>query len=135
MADLTTYEFYKTSSGVDALVSEDDFPKWLIRATDMLHLLTNDNIDDDALATYNDKIQKAVCALINAMYQVDYSTKHANDEKGNVKSMSSGGMSVSFGDNSTVYSNVIGDAKKQKALYFSEIQVYLHGTGLLFQGV
>lgn len=135
MADLTTYEFYKTSSGVDTLVSEDDFPKWLIRATDMLNLLTNDNIDETALETYNTQIQKAICALVNAMYQVDYQTIHANDEKGNIKSMSSGGMSVSFGDNATVYTNVIGDTKKQKALYYSEIQIYLHGTGLLYQGV
>ena len=98
----TTFEFYKNSYYGDS-VEESLFPKWEDKASMKLDQLTYGNINDDTRTEFDERIQKATCALADLLYQIDYKTTHANDaQAGNVKSMSSGGQSISFGSNETL---------------------------------
>lgn len=130
----TTYGFYEKKYYGDS-IEESLFPKWNDRASEKLDYLTNGNITEESLTEYDEKIQKAVCALADTLYQIDYKTAHANDENGgNVKSMSSGGRSISFGSNETLIDKVLGDKVAQNRLCYDTVCEYLSGTGLLFAG-
>ncbi|HAD53658.1 MAG TPA: hypothetical protein DCG10_00455 [Lachnospiraceae bacterium] len=131
----TTYEFYKKEYYGDA-IPDTAFPKWNDRASTKLDQLTFGNIDADAITEYGEKIQKATCTLADLMYQIDYKNSHANDETvANIKSMSSGGRSVSFGSNETLIDKVLGDKTAQIHLFRDTVCEYLAGTGLLYAGV
>lgn len=131
----TTYEFYRNKYYGDS-VEESLFPKWNERASEKLDFLTYGNIDDHALKQYEEKIQKATCALADLLYKIDFKTSHANDAKtGNVKSMSSGGQSISFGSNETIVDKVLNDKVAQNRLCYDTVCEYLTGTGLLYAGV
>ena len=131
----TTYEFYDARYYGDS-IEESLFPKWEGRASDKLNQLTYGNINDAAKAEYDELIQKATCALAEILYQIDYKAHHANDtEGGNIKSMSSGGQSISFGSNETLIYKVLGDKKAQDRLCYDTVAEYLSGTGLLYAGV
>lgn len=131
----TTYEFYQNEYYGDS-IEESLFPKWESRATDRLDELTYGNITADALEEYSEKIQKAVCALADLLYKIDFKTNHANDTNGgNVKSMSSGGQSISFGSNETLVDKVLNDKVAQNRLCYDTVCEYLSGTGLLYAGI
>ena len=131
----TTYDFYVKKYYGDS-IEESLFQKWSDRASDKLDQLTFGNITNDSLKEFEDKIQKAVCAIADILYQLDFKTIHANDENGgNVKSMSSGGRSISFGSNETVIDKVLGDKNAQNRLFYDTACEYLSGTGLLYAGV
>lgn len=131
----TTYEFY-TNEYYGDVIPDTAFPKWNDRASIKLDQLTFGKIDVDAIAEYGEKIQKATCALADLMYQIDYKNSHANDETvANIKSMSSGGRSVSFGSNETLIDKVLGDKTAQIHLFYDTVCEYLAGTGLLYAGV
>ena len=131
----TTYEFYKDEYYGDS-IEESLFPKWESRATDRLDELTYGNITADALEEYGEKIQKATCALADLLYKIDFKTNHANDTNGgNVKSMSSGGQSISFGSNETLVDKVLNDKVAQNRLCYDTVCEYLSGTGLLYAGI
>lgn len=131
----TTYDFYENEYYGD-VIPDTAFPKWNDRASIKLDQLTFGKIDVDAIAEYGEKIQKATCALADLMYQIDYKNSHANDETvANIKSMSSGGRSVSFGSNETLIDKVLGDKTAQIHLFYDTVCEYLAGTGLLYAGV
>lgn len=131
----TTYDFYKNEYYGD-VIPDTAFPKWNDRASIKLDQLTFGKIDADAIDEYGEKIQKATCALADLMYQIDYKSSHANDETvANIKSMSSGGRSVSFGGNETLIDKVMGDKTAQNHLIYDTVCEYLAGTGLLYAGV
>jgi hypothetical protein len=131
----TTFEFYKNSYYGDS-VEESLFPKWEDKASMKLDLLTYGNINDDTRTKFDERIQKATCALVDLLYQIDYKTAHANDaQAGNVKSMSSGGQSISFGSNETLVDKVLNDKIAQNRLCYDTICEYLSGTGLLYAGI
>lgn len=131
----TTYDFYQNKYYGDS-IEESLFPKWEDRAADKLDQLTYGNITEDAKEEYGERIQKATCALADLLYQIDYKTIHANDAKtGNIKSMSSGGRSVSFGANETLIDKVLGDKVAQTRLCLDVVSEYLSGTGLMYAGV
>lgn len=131
----TAFEFYRDSYYGDS-IEESIFPKWEDRASMKLDQLTYGNINVETQAEFDEKIQKATCALADLLYQIDYKTAHANDPKnGNVKSMSSGGQSISFGSNETLVDKVLGDKAAQNRLCYDAVCEYLSGTGLLYAGV
>ena len=131
----TAFEFYRDSYYGDS-IEESLFPKWEDRASMKLDQLTYGNINVETQAEFDEKIQKATCALADLLYQIDYKTVHANDPKnGNVKSMSSGGQSISFGSNETLVDKVLGDKTEQNRLCYDAVCEYLSGTGLLYAGV
>ena len=131
----TAFEFYRDSYYGDS-IEESLFPKWEDRASMKLDQLTYGNINVETQAEFDEKIQKATCALADLLYQIDYKTVHANDPKnGNVKSMSSGGQSISFGTNETLVDKVLNDKTAQNRLCYDAVCEYLSGTGLLYAGV
>nr|DAG60651.1 MAG TPA: Head Tail Connector Protein [Caudoviricetes sp.] len=131
----TTFEFYESKYYGDS-IEESLFPKWESRASDKLNQLTCGHINEDTLKEFDERIQKATCALADLLYQIDFKTSHASDEKGgNVKSMSSGGRSISFGTNETLIDKVLNDKVAQNRLCYDTVCEYLSGTGLLYAGV
>ena len=131
----TTFEFYESKYYGDS-IEESLFPKWESRASDKLNQLTYGHINEDTLKEFDERIQKATCALADLLYQIDFKTSHASDEKGgNVKSMSSGGRSISFGTNETLIDKVLNDKAAQNRLCYDTVCEYLAGTGLLYAGV
>lgn len=131
---MTTYEFYTTEFYGDA-IDANSFDKWLSKATDKLQYLCFDNIDDEAMDTYSDKIQKAVCTVMDLLYAFNEAIKTASDPSGkNVKSVSSGSESVSFA-NTTAITNAMSSVEAQDRLILNEISAYLADTGLLYAGV
>ena len=130
----TTFDFYKEKYYGDS-IEESLFPKWEDRAADKLDRMTNGHINDVTRVEFDERIQKATCALADLLYQIDYKTVHANDpQNGNVKSMSSGGQSISFGSNETAVDKALGDKTAQNRLCYDAVCEYLSGTGLLYAG-
>lgn len=135
MENLTTYEFY-TNTYFGDTIGEADFPKWLSRAADKLHYLTYGNITEEAYAEYGTQIQKATCALMDVMFQIDAETKRATaKDEANVKSKSSGSESITFGDRDTTVTKVLADKSAQNRLMQDTIAEYLADTGLMYAGV
>lgn len=131
----TTFEFYESKYYGDS-IEESLFPKWESRASDKLNQLTYGHINEDTLKEFDERIQKATCALADLLYQIDFKTNHASDEKGgNVKSMSSGWRSISFGTNETLVDKVLNDKGAQNRLCYDTVCEYLSGTGVLYAGV
>lgn len=131
----TTYGFYKEKYYGDS-IEESIFPKWEDRAADKLDQMTGGHINDVTKTEFDERIQKATCALADLLYQIDYKTAHANDPKnGNIKSMSSGGQSISFGSNETAVDKTLGDKAAQNRLCYDAVCEHLSGTGLLYAGV
>ena len=135
MENLTTYEFY-TDTYYGDTIEESAFLKWLSRATDKLMYLTHENITEEIKASYDEKIQKATCALMDLLFEIDKATKTATaKDDSNVKSKSSGGESITFGDNQTLVTKVLSDKTAQDRLMYDTVKEYLSGTGLLYAGV
>ena len=133
--ELTTYEFYKNTYYGET-IEESAFPKWLSRATDKLHYLTYGNITEEAYAEYEKQIQKATCALMDIMFQLDAATKQATaKDETNVKSKSSGSESITFADKDTAVTKVLADKTAQNRLMQDTIAEYLADTGLMYAGV
>lgn len=133
--ELTTYEFYKETYYGDT-IEEPAFPKWLSRATDKLNYLTYGNLTDESRVEYDIPIQKATCALMDLLYQIDSATKTATaKDDTNVKSKSSGSESVTFGDSDTLVTKVLSDKVAQDRLMQDIIAEYLADTRLMYAGV
>lgn len=133
--ELTTYEFYK-STYYGETIEESAFQKWLSRATDKLYYLTYGNITEDAYAEYGMQIQKATCALMDLMFQLDAATKTATaKDQSNAKSVTSGSESITFGDAETLVTKVLADKSAQDRLLQDTIAEYLADTGLMYAGV
>lgn len=131
----TTYEFYTNTYYGDS-IEESSFTKWNEIASDKLKVFCGTNLTTDTLATYDIEIQKATCCLADILYKLDYAASNAtNPTSGNVKSMSAGGQSVTFGNNDTVITAVLADKRLQDRFMLDSIADYLDGTGLLFMGV
>ncbi len=135
MEDLTTYEFYRDTYCGET-IGESAFPKWLSRATARLEHLTCGNITEESRAEYDSRIQNAVCALMDLLCRLEEveRTATARDES-NVKSKSSGGESVTFGDAETLVTKVLADKRAQSRLMYDTVAEYLSGTGLLYAGM
>lgn len=133
--EMTTYDFYTKTYYGDS-ISESLFPKWKSRAEDKLNMLTFGHITDEALEEYNTQIQKAVCALADLLFELDKATKTATaKDDSNVRSKSSGGESITFGDADTLVTKVLSDKAAQNRLMYDTVAEYLSGTGLLYAGV
>ena len=135
MDAFTTFAFYTSTYYGDSVV-ESLFPKYLAKATDKLNYLTFGNITDNTLATYAAQVSKATCALIDVLFKIDQAISNAVSTDGsNIKSMSSGNRSVTFGDNSTVYDKAMASKDAQLSLMNDAISEYLSDTGLMYAGV
>ena len=74
----TDFEFYTTTYHGN-VVPEADFPRIADRASDFLDVITFDRLadglpDDERAKT---KVQKAVCAVSDKLYELELAEKHA----------------------------------------------------------
>lgn len=130
----TTYKFYTEEFYGDVIPSES-FDKWNERASTKLDYLCGGNITAESILKYPTQIQKATCGIAEVLYQIDENTKNANDPKlGNIKSMSSGGQSVTFSSSDSILVKATSDRKTQNKLLLDIASEYLDETGLLYMG-
>lgn len=141
----TDYEFYKSKFYGDT-VPESDFLKYAERASDRIDQYTFDRLvdglpDDERVKT---KVQKAVCAVADTMYQIDQIKKASMDTIGTIQredgtvvnkavsSVSSGNESISYVTGSNISSNVYAqasvDKKVENALLLNVATEYLAGA-------
>lgn len=141
----TDYEFYKSKFYGDT-VPESDFLKYAERASDRIDQYTFDRLvdglpDDERVKT---KVQKAVCAVADTMYQIDQIKKASMDTVGTIQkedgtvvnkavsSVSSGNESISYATGSNISSNVYVqasmDKKVENALLLNVATEYLAGA-------
>lgn len=140
------YQFY-TEKYYGDTVPEDDFPKYAERASDRIDMITFDRLadglpDDERSQT---KIKKAVCALADAIYQIDQVKKASMETVGTVvredgtvtgkavSSVSSGSESISYvtgtsGSNTDIYSQAAMDKKVENVLLRQIATDYLAGV-------
>ena len=114
----TDYAFYKNEYYGD-VVPETDFPKYADRASDRVDEITFDCLADGlpSDSRSNKKVQKAVCSVAEALYQIDsvknallnnLGTVETEDGKVTGKTVSS----VTAGSESITYSTGMSDASK-----------------------
>ena len=132
---ITTYEFYKNTYYGDS-IEESSFEKWESKAETKLKYLLSGNLTEQAVEEFNEEVQKAVCCVADFLFTLDRKKSNPNDVNINsVKSMSSGGQSVSFNVSGDEIDAVMDDVSKQNAMLLSMVSEYLYYTGLLYKGV
>lgn len=141
----TDYEFYKSKFYGDT-VPESDFLKYAERASDRIDQYTFDRLVDGLPENerVKTKVQKAVCAVADTMYQIDQIKKASMDTVGTIQredgtvvnkavsSVSSGNESISYATGSNISSNVYVqasmDKKVENALLLNVATEYLAGA-------
>lgn len=98
------YAFY-TSSYYGDILTEENAEKWLSRASDEVDALTFDRLARffPENPRHADKVRKAVCAIAEALYQIEQQQQAASVQKsddgtyrGTVASLSAGAESIHF---------------------------------------
>lgn len=141
----TDYEFYKNKFYGDT-VPESDFLKYAERASDRIDQYTFDRLVDGLPENERakTKVQKAVCAVADTMYQIDQIKKASMDTVGTIQkedgtvvnkavsSVSSGNESISYATGSNISGNVYAqasmDKKVENALLLNVATEYLAGA-------
>lgn len=146
----TDFTFYQKSYFGDVL-TEENAAKWLARASDELDAITFGRLTfafptDEAHA---EKVRKSVCAVAEALYQIDAQRIAMSAQKGadggyhgTVTAISSGKESISYSMNNaaTVYGAAAASADVQNSLIRAIAAKYLanipdaNGVNLLYAG-
>lgn len=161
----TDFEFYATTYHGN-VVPEADFPRIADRASDFLDVITFDRLvdglpSDERAAT---KVQKAVCAVAEKLYELELAEKQANAAalagassgtsggatSGVIASRSAGSESISYASLSDTASGAknwsavyqsAGNPKETNKILESAARLYLtgvkdnNGVNLLYAGV
>ena len=129
----TTYEFYQNTYYGD-LLTQENFAKWESRASDEVDSYTRRRAADALETDVSERVQKAVCAVADVLYQIDQATTTALDatSAGNIKTRSSGNESITYGSTETTISRAAKDPTERDSLIYSIIRKYLWDTGLLY---
>lgn len=140
------YQFY-TEKYYGDTVPENDFPKYADRSSDRIDAITFDRLvngfpeEERAVA----KVKKAVCAVAEALYQIDQIKKTSMESVGtitredgtvvskSVSSISSGSESISFatgssGGTESIYGQAAIDKKVESVLLYQVASEYLAGV-------
>ena len=148
----TDFEFYATTYHGN-VVPEADFPRIADRASDFLDVITFDRLigglpDDERAKT---KVQKAVCAVADKLYELELAEKQANAAalagassgtsggatSGVIASRSAGSESISYASLSDTASGAknwsavyqaVGDETLTNNLLYSAARLYLTGV-------
>lgn len=148
----TDFEFYATTYHGN-VVPEADFPRIADRASDFLDVITFDRLvdglpSDERAAT---KVQKAVCAVSDKLYELELAEKQANAAaqaggssgasggvtSGIISSRSAGSESISYASLSDTASGAknwsavyqaAGDETLTNNLLYSAARLYLTGV-------
>ena len=140
------YQFYTTTYYGDT-VPESEFPKYAERASDRIDTITFDRLvngfpEEERAVT---KVKKAVCAVAEALYQIDQIKKASMESVGTVtredgtvvskavSSISSGSESISFATGSSsgaesIYGQAAIDKKVESVLLYQVATEYLSGV-------
>ena len=140
------YQFYTTTYYGDT-VPESDFPKYAERASDRIDSVTFDRLvngfpEEERAVT---KVKKSVCAVADALYQIDQIKKASMESVGTVtredgtvvskavSSVSSGSESISYstgysGVTESVYGQAAVDKKVENVLIYQIATEYLSGV-------
>lgn len=131
-----TFEYYHESF-YGEVIPEDSFQKWIKRAETKLNYLTFGKAECTTDTGECQQIPDSLCALAECMYMVESERKKAENTTSdkNIKSMSSGGESISYEVQKTIYQDVLHDKAAEDRLYRDTVAEYLQGTGLLYAGV
>ena len=140
------YQFY-TEKYYGDTVPESDFPKYAERASDRIDAITFDRLIDGLPENERAqaKIKKAVCAVADAMYQIDQIKKASMESVGIVtredgtvvskaiSSVSSGSESISFATGSSggaesIYGQAAVDKRVESVLLYQVATEYLSGV-------
>ena len=128
-------------------VPESEFPKYAERASDRIDSITFDRLvngfpEEERAVT---KVKKAVCAMADALYQIDQIKKASMESVGTVtkedgtvvskavSSISSGSESISFatgssGGTESIYGQAAVDKKVESVLLYQVATEYLSGV-------
>lgn len=140
------YQFYIEKYYGDT-VPESDFTKYSDRASDRIDMITFERLvngfpeEERAVA----KVKKAVCAVADALYQIDQIKKSSMESVGTVtredgtvvskavSSISSGSESISFatgssGGTESIYGQAAIDKKVESVLLYQVATEYLSGV-------
>lgn len=131
------YGFYTTSYYGD-VVPESSFEKYIEKSMDQLSCITLNSIPDVGLLDGKslEKVKKANCALAEVLYRLDTAMNSANSQSdSNVKSKSSGGESITYGNSETIITKAVSDEKVKNKLMYDSIKIYLWDTGYLYRGI
>lgn len=139
------YQFY-TEKYYGDTVPESDFQKYAERASDRIDAITFDRLvngfpEEERAVT---KVKKAVCAVAEALYQIDQIKKASMESVGTVtredgtvvskavSSVSSGSESISYASGgsgiSNIYSQAALDKKVESVLLYQVATEYLSGV-------
>ena len=140
------YQFYTTTYYGDT-VPESDFDKYAECASDRIDAITFDRLvngfpEEERAAT---KVKKAVCAVAEALYQIDQIKKASMESVGTViredgtvvnkavSSISSGSESISFatgssGGTESIYGQAAVVKKAESVLLYQVATEYLSGV-------
>lgn len=140
------YKFY-TEKYYGDTVPEDAFPKYADRASDRIDMITFERLVDGVPEDdrSQNKIKKAVCALADAIYEIDQIKKASMESVGTVtredgtvvskvvSSISSGSESISFttgpsGGTEGIYGQAAVDKKVESVLLYQVVTEYLSGV-------
>lgn len=148
----TDYEFYKDRY-FGTIIPEADFPRLSERASDFIDTLTFDRLVDGLPSNERAaaKVQKAVCAVAETLYQIDLAEQQALaaasgtstqtggmiGTTGVITSRSDGSESISYASPSELAGSAkewsavyaaAGDAEKENKLLAGKARVYLSGV-------
>lgn len=141
----TDYEFYKEKYYGDT-VPESEFERYADRASDRIDAITFDRLIDGLpeAERANTKVQKAVCAVADALYQIDQIKKASMETVGTVvredgtvtgkaiSAVSSGAESITYASGvsgaSDIYSQAAMDKKVENVLLLQIATEYLAGV-------
>lgn len=148
--EYTDYEFYRTNyyGGIDTpIIPENSFSRYAENASDRVDRITFDRLVDGLPENERDKtkVQKAVCAVADALYQIDQIRKSNMEAVGTVKredgtvngkavsSVSSGSESISYvtgtsGTSGDIYAQAAMDKKVENVLLRQVATDYLAGV-------
>lgn len=151
MAAYADFNYYQNTFYGDTLTAENA-NKWLSLASDELDSPTFGRLATafPVIEAHADKVKKAVCAIAEALYNIDLQRKAAaarvtedGEYRGSVASISSGRESISFSVNNasaSVYAAAAANAAEQSKLIGSIAAKYLanvpdaNGVNLLYAG-
>lgn len=139
------YRFYSEKYFGD-IIPQDSFLKFSEYASDHIDQITFDRLIDGLPENERDKtkVQKAVCAVADAIYQIDSIRKASMETVGTVKredgtvvgkavsSVSSGAESITYTSGqsgiSDIYLQAAMDKKVENAIYYQIAVEYLSGV-------
>ena len=123
-----TFEEFQSKSHIN--LTQEDFNKYLERASDLLdHLTSYFYVSNDMLLVnpwINDQFRKALIAQIEYFNEIGGTS---------FESMNSRPQSFSAGRTSVSQNQRNSNQQISKELVAEEVYIYLSGTGLLFGGV